>query len=216
MNSIFDDEGHLINTAELHFAESSPHDHRREVKMMKFNLYLLKLGSALLLFAVDTACSWASVDERISDRSQGGAGASGDAGNSSTVAAGLAVNLKTAKNSVIIAERGISPIPTVIGNLGVRSTAGGYIAGFSLSEDTTKGFTTSTQVTSNAHAAEYAVPTPSNWISVVGDMQHSSNYSDNVWPNNFQPDHDRPEAQFVANCSNSMWPSTFQPDHDCQ
>ena len=213
MSFIFVDEGHLIDTAELHFAKFSRHDHRKDVKVMKFNRYLLKFGTALLLFAVDTACSWASADEPISDE-RGGAGASGDAGSSSTGATGLTVNAKTTKISVISAERGTSPIPTV--NQEVRSTAGIHIAGFWLSADTTKGFTTSPQVTSDAYAAEYAVPTPSNRISVVGDMRHSPNYSDNAWPNNFQPDHGRPEAWFVANCSNSVWPSDFQPDHDCQ
>ena len=214
MSSIFVDEGHLIDTAELHFAKFSRHDHRKDVKVMKFNRNILKLGIALLLFAVDTACSWASADEPISDEGQGGAGASGGAGNSSTGATGLIVHPNTTKNSVISAERGTSPIPTV--NQEVRSTAGSQIAGFSLSVDTTNGFTTSTQVTSNAYAAEYAMPTPSNRISAVGDIRHSPNYSDNAWPNNFQTDHDRPEARFVANCSNSVWPTDFQPDHDCQ
>jgi hypothetical protein len=213
MRAIFVDEGHLIDTAELHFAKFSRHDHRKDVKVMKFNRYLLKLGTALLLFAVDTACSRASADEPVSDESQGGAGASGDAGNSSTATV-LTVNVKTTKNSMISAERGTSPIPTA--NQEVRSTAASYIAGFSLSADTPKGFTTSTQVTSNAYATEYAMPTPSSRISIVGDMRHSPNYRDNAWPNNFQPNHGRPEARFVANCSNSVWPSDFQPDHDCQ
>ena len=36
---------------------------RHPVKVMKLNLYSLKLGTALLLSAIHTACSWASADE---------------------------------------------------------------------------------------------------------------------------------------------------------
>ena len=193
----------------MHHKSSNFVVERHPVKVMKPNLYSLKLGTALLLSAIDTACSWASADEQTSNERQDEAVSSG--GAYSSVATGLTVNTTTAKNSVVIAEHGISPIPTVIGKLGVDSATGG-----SLSEDTTKGIATSTQVTSNAHATLYSVPTASNGISVVDDMPHNSNYGDNAWPNNFQPEHDRPEAQVVANCGNSVWPSNFQPEHHCQ
>jgi hypothetical protein len=91
----------------------------------------------------------------------------------SSVVAGLPVNLGTAGQYVILAKTGISTVPAsaVTGNLGLSPAAASYITGFSLSADATNVFSTSPQVTGKIYAANYAVPTPANLTTAVGDMQ---------------------------------------------
>ena len=90
-----------------------------------------------------------------------------------TAAPGLPVGLGTAGTFVILAKSGISTVPAsaVTGNLGVSPAAATYITGFSLIADATNVFSTSSQVTGKIFAANYAVPTPSNLTTAVGDMQ---------------------------------------------
>jgi len=90
-----------------------------------------------------------------------------------TMAAGLPVNLGTAGNYVILAKTGISTVPAsaITGNLGLSPAAASYVTGFSLSADATNVFSTSPQVTGKIYAANYAVPSPSNLTTAVGDMQ---------------------------------------------
>ncbi len=91
----------------------------------------------------------------------------------STVAAGLPVNLATAGDYVILSKAGISTVPPSIitGDLGVSPAAATAITMFSLIADSTNVFSTSTQVTGKVYAADYAVPTPSNLTTAIGDMQ---------------------------------------------
>jgi hypothetical protein len=86
--------------------------------------------------------------------------------------AGVPVPLGTAGQYVILAESGISTISTsaVTGNLGVSPAAATYITGFSLIADSTNVFSTSSQVVGKVYAADYAVPTPANLTTAVGDM----------------------------------------------
>jgi hypothetical protein len=93
-----------------------------------------------------------------------------DGGNTSST---LPVNLGTAGNYVILAKSGISTVPTsaVTGNIGVSPAAATLITGFSLIADSTNVFSTSPQVTGKAYASDYAVPTPSNLTTAIGDMQ---------------------------------------------
>ena len=72
-----------------------------------------------------------------------------------------------------LAESGISTVPAsaITGNLGVSPAAATYITGFSLILDSTTVFSTSSQVTGKAHAADYASPTPGALTSAVADMQ---------------------------------------------
>ena len=90
-----------------------------------------------------------------------------------TVAPGLPVELGAAGNFVILAKSAISTVPTsaVTGNIGVSPAAATFITGFSLTADSTNVFSTSTQLTGQAFAANYAVPTPSNLTTAVGDME---------------------------------------------
>jgi len=89
------------------------------------------------------------------------------------LAAGPApVDLGTAANYVILAKSGISTTGTtaVTGNLGLSPADATYITGFSLIADATNVFSTSSIVTGQVFAADYAVPTPANLTTAVGDM----------------------------------------------
>jgi len=82
------------------------------------------------------------------------------------------VNLGTAGNYVILAESGISSVPAsvIVGDIAVSPIAATAITGFSLTADATNVFSTSTQITGKAYAADYASPTSSNLGIAVGDM----------------------------------------------
>jgi len=103
----------------------------------------------------------------------GGATDGGDAAHAGDAASTLAVNLGTAGDYVILAKSGISTVPTsaVTGDIGVSPAAATAITGFSLTMDSTKVFSTSSQVTGKVYGATYAVPTPSNLTTAVSDMQ---------------------------------------------
>lgn len=91
----------------------------------------------------------------------------------STVVPGNPVDLGTAGNYVILSKAGISTVPAsvITGNLGVSPNAATSITMFSLIADSTNVFSTSTQVTGKVYAADYAVPTPANLTTAVGDME---------------------------------------------
>ena len=82
------------------------------------------------------------------------------------------MNLRTAGDYVILAESDISTVPpsVITGNLAVSPMAATFITGFSLIADSTNVFSTSAQVTGKLYAADYAVPTPSNLTTAIGDM----------------------------------------------
>jgi hypothetical protein len=84
-----------------------------------------------------------------------------------------AVNLGTSGGFVILAKSGISTVPAsvITGNIGVSPVAATYITGFSLILDSSNVFALSPQVIGKVYAADYAVPTPSNLTTAVGDMQ---------------------------------------------
>jgi hypothetical protein len=92
---------------------------------------------------------------------------------SDTAAAQAPVNLGASGNFVILAKSGISTIPTsaITGNIGVSPIDSTGLTGFSLALDPSGQFATSTQITGNAYASDYAVPTPANLTTAVGDMQ---------------------------------------------
>jgi hypothetical protein len=83
------------------------------------------------------------------------------------------VMLGMAGNFVILAKSGISTVPTsaVTGNIGVSPAAATSITGFDLIADATNVFSTSAQVIGKAYAADFALPTPSNLTTAVGDME---------------------------------------------
>jgi len=89
------------------------------------------------------------------------------------VAGPAAVDLGTAGNYVILAKTAISTVPTsaVTGDIGLSPAAASFITGFSLVADATNVFSTASQLTGRAYAANYASPTPTNLTTAVSDME---------------------------------------------
>jgi hypothetical protein len=83
------------------------------------------------------------------------------------------VNLGTAGNYVILAKTGVSTVPNsmVTGNIGLSPAAASFLTGFSLTADPSNVFSTSPQIVGQAFAANYAVPTPTNLTTAIGNMQ---------------------------------------------
>ena len=91
-----------------------------------------------------------------------------------TVATGPApVSLGTAGEFVILAKSGIDTVPTsaLTGDIGVSPIDSTGITGFSLVLDSTGEFSTSSQSSGNAYAADYASPTPSILTTAVSSME---------------------------------------------
>ena len=89
------------------------------------------------------------------------------------VAEGLPVDLGAAGMYVILAKSAVSTVPTstVTGNIGLSPAAATFVTGFSLIADAANVYSTSTQVNGHVYAADYALPTPSNLTTAVGDME---------------------------------------------
>jgi hypothetical protein len=83
------------------------------------------------------------------------------------------VELGTSGGFVALAKTGISTtgLTAITGDIGVSPAAATYITGFSLSMDASNVFSTSPLVTGNVYAADYAVPTPANLTTAIGDME---------------------------------------------
>jgi hypothetical protein len=89
-----------------------------------------------------------------------------------TIAIG-SVNLGTAESYVILTKTGISTVPEspITGNIAVSPIAATAVTGFGLILDSGGEFSTSSQVTGNVYAADYAVPTPTTLTTAVSDME---------------------------------------------
>ena len=127
-----------------------------------------KTAFALVFVSLGAAC--ASSDGATSDNP------SIDEGKTADVASSLsqgAVNLGTAGDYAVLAKSGVSTVPpsVITGNLGVSPIAATAVTGFSLIASATNVFSTSAQVRGRVYAANYAVPTPSNLTTAIGDMQ---------------------------------------------
>lgn len=122
-----------------------------------------RLGSTVLLVTLLGAC--ATGDEEV--------GGDGELAADLAAAAIPVVPLGLAGTYAILSKTGISTVPpsAITGNLGVSPIASTAITGFSLILDGTGVFSTSPQVTGKVYAASYAVPTPANLITAIGDMQ---------------------------------------------
>jgi hypothetical protein len=68
------------------------------------------------------------------------------------------------------------PQSTITGDIGVSPNAAVALTGFSLAMDPSGQFSTSSQVTGKAFAADYTAPTPVYLSTTIGDMQTA--YSD--------------------------------------
>ncbi|KAJ7760001.1 antifreeze protein [Mycena metata] len=91
-----------------------------------------------------------------------------------TLAAGPApVLLGTAANYAILAKTGVSSVPNsaVMGNVGVSPATITSVTGFSLVQDVSKQFWTSTQVNGQLMGSTDALPTPGRLTIAVNNMQ---------------------------------------------
>ncbi len=99
----------------------------------------------------------------VSLSTNGGIVASGDMGSAGSYA--------------ILAKTGISNVTgsNITGHIAVSPAAASYITGFSLNAQPGNVYSTSSSVTGNVYAANYAVPTPSNLTTSVGSMETAYN-----------------------------------------
>ena len=88
-------------------------------------------------------------------------------------AAQAPVALGSADSFVILAKAGISTTGTtsVRGDMGVSPIDSTAITGFGLIMDSSGQFSTSSLVTGEVYASDYAVPTPTKMTTAVGDME---------------------------------------------
>ena len=129
-------------------------------------------AAVLLLLACGTGCGSSSSQTTADGGPKDGRYTNGGSGGAGMAAATSAVTLRTAGDYVILAESDISSVPpsAITGNLGLSPMAATFITGFSLVADSTNVFSISAQVTGQIYAADYAVPTPSNLTTAIGDM----------------------------------------------
>lgn len=82
------------------------------------------------------------------------------------------VVLGAAGTYAILAKSAITTVPAsaIIGNVGLSPAAASFITGFTLFAAPGNIFSTSTQVTGQVFAADYAVPTPANLTTAVSNM----------------------------------------------
>ena len=90
-----------------------------------------------------------------------------------TAAGPKPVNLRTAGDFTILSETGITTTgtTTVVGDMGVSPIAATAMTGFGLIADATNTFATSSLVTENIYASDYAPPTPAKMTTAISDME---------------------------------------------
>ena len=129
-----------------------------------------KTLTALLLAVTVAACSDSTAPVvNLSPTSPGaGPGTGGVAGHGPAP-----VSLGLAANYVILAKSAVSNVPTsvVTGNIGLSPAAASFITGFSLVLPSGGAFSSAAQVTGNVYASDYAVPTPADLTTAIGNMQ---------------------------------------------
>jgi hypothetical protein len=83
------------------------------------------------------------------------------------------VVLGAAGNYVILAKEATSNVPTsaITGDMGLSPAAASFVTGFALVLPAGGAASTSSQVTGNIYASDYAVPTPSNLTTAIGAME---------------------------------------------
>jgi hypothetical protein len=128
---------------------------------------LCKTALGFLFVSLGAAC--ASSDGAASTNDEN----TGDVASETRALTPGAVDLRTAGNYVILAKSGVSTVPpsAITGDLAVSPIAATAVTGFSLIANASNVFSTSSQVTGRVYAADYAVPTPSNLTTAIGDMQ---------------------------------------------
>lgn len=124
--------------------------------------------TAVLLVALVAGCSSSSTAPKPAPTTPGAGPGTGQTGGHGPVP----VILGSASNYVILAQSAISNVPTsaISGNLGLSPAAASSVTGLTLSLPAGGAFSTSAQVTGNIYAADYAVPTPTDLTTAIGDM----------------------------------------------
>jgi hypothetical protein len=123
----------------------------------------------LALVAGVDSCSSDPVDLSPIDPGGGsGTGGSGAQGHGPEL-----VDLGTAGTYVILAKEATTNVPTsdITGNIGLSPAAASFYSGFAQDLPAGGAFSTSPQVTGNVYASDYAVPTPANLTTAIGDME---------------------------------------------
>ncbi len=135
---------------------------------LNFSITRLSGAPLLLPFLFAFACGNPARETSTTD------GISTDDSESSTdePSAALPVDLGAAGSFAILAESGISNVPSsaVSGDLGISPAAATFITGFFLSADASNEFSTASQVTGKVYAADYSAPTSSNLTAAIDDM----------------------------------------------
>src|SRR3954468_20053743 len=126
------------------------------------------MGLAAMLLVAVAGCGDSTSVENLSPPTPGAGRGDGAGGHGPAPVA-----LGSASNYVILAKSATSTVPTsaITGNIGLSPAAASFVTGFSLVLSSGGAFSTSTQVTGNVYASDYAVPTPANLTTAVGDMQ---------------------------------------------
>jgi hypothetical protein len=95
------------------------------------------------------------------------------AGNAVVFAKEASILLGDAEEYAILAKTGISTVPNSIitGNIAVSPIAAGAMTGFGLAIDSSGQFSTATQVTGKAYAANYSPPIPTHLTTAVSNME---------------------------------------------
>jgi len=125
--------------------------------------------TALLMVAVAVGCSDSPVAPVVSPVDPGAG-----PGNGQPSAHGPApVILGSAGGFVILAKSATSNVPTstITGNIGLSPAAASFITGLALVLPAGGASSSSAQVTGSVFAADYAVPTPANLTTAIGNMQ---------------------------------------------
>jgi hypothetical protein len=123
----------------------------------------------LALVAGVDSCSSDLVDLSPVDPGGGsGTGGSGAQGHGPEL-----VDLGMAGTYVILAKEATTNVPTsdITGNIGLSPAAASFYSGFAQDLPAGGAFSTSPQVTGNVYASDYAVPTPANLTTAIGDME---------------------------------------------
>ena len=121
----------------------------------------------LLVVAVVAGCSKSSTAPVNLSPTTPGAGTGTGTGHGPAV-----VSLGSAGTYAILAKTAVSNVPTsaITGNIGLSPAAASFVTGFSLVLPAGGASSTATQVTGSVFAADYAVPTPANLTTAIGDM----------------------------------------------
>ena len=83
------------------------------------------------------------------------------------------VNLRTAGDFVLLTKTGVTTSGTtaIVGDMGVSPIVATSMTGFGLIADSTNTFSTSSLVTGEIYAADYAPPTPTKMTTAISDME---------------------------------------------